>query len=75
MTSSYESSEYLISAIPDTTNYTGLILVDVLHQQDLYLNEKYTTYDFYAYKLKYGDNYTFTKVNANGTIYIYYISI
>ena len=75
MTSSYYSSEYLISVIPDTTNYTGLILADVLHQQDIYLNEKYTIYDFYAYKLKYGDNYTFTKVNANGTIYIYYISI
>ena len=75
MTSSYYSSEYLISVIPDTTNYTGLILADVLHQQDISLNENYTTYEFYAYKLKYGDNYTLTKVNANGTVYIYYISI
>lgn len=75
MTSSYYSSEYLISVIPDTTNYTGLILVDVLHTQNISLNENILTYDFYAYKLKYGDNYTFTKVNANGTVYIYYFSI
>ena len=75
MTSSYYSSEYLISVIPDTTNYTGLILEDVLHQQDIYLNENYTIYVFCAYKLKYGDNYTLTKINANGTAYIYYISI
>lgn len=75
MTSSYYSSEYLISVIPDTTNYTGLILVDVLHTRDISLNENILTYDFYTYKLKYGDNYTFTKVNANGTVYIYYFSI
>ena len=75
MTSSYYSSEYLISVIPDTTNYTGLILADVLHSKDIYLNENYTTYDFYVYKFNYGDNYTFTKANANGTVYIYYISI
>ena len=77
MTSSYYSSEYLISVIPDTTNYTGLILVDVLHTQDISLNENILTYEFYAYKLKYGDNYnyTFTKVNANGIVYIYYFSI
>lgn len=75
MTSSHYSSEYLISVIPDTTNYTGLILLDVLHSKDISLNENYTIYEFYAYKLKYGDNYTFTKVNTNGTAYIYYISI
>lgn len=75
MTSSYYSSEYLISVIPDTTNNAVLILADVLHSKDIYINENYTTYAFYAYNLKYGDNYTFTKVRANGTVYIYYISI
>lgn len=67
-------SEYLISVIPDTTNYTALILADILHQKDISLNKEYTCYIFYTYKINYDDNYTFTKVNADGTVYIYYIS-
>lgn len=85
MTSSYESSEYLISVIPDTTgsstilNTTGgtmLMLVDIAHSHDTYTNEKSTTYLFYAYKVNRTDsNATFTVENASGTVYIYYISI
>lgn len=84
MTSSHESSEYLISVIPDTTgsgilNTTGgtmLMLVDIARSHDTYTNEKSTTYLFYAYKVNRTDsNATFTVENASGTIYIYYISI
>ena len=77
MTSTSESSEYLISVISDTTNYAGLILASILHQKDLYLNEEYTIYVFYAYKISgYTNNiYILTKLNTNGTVYIYYISI
>lgn len=36
MTSSYYSSEYLVSAIPDITNNGALMLAGVMHQQDIY---------------------------------------
>ena len=75
MTSSYNSSEYLINVIPDTTNYAALILADILHQQDTYMNTTITDYVFYAYRISYGDSYTLTTLNANGTAYIYYILI
>lgn len=85
MTSSHESSEYLISVIPDTTgsstilNTTGgtmLMLVDIAHSRDISTNEKFTTYLFYSYKVNHTDsNATFTVENVSGTVYIYYISI
>ena len=75
MTSSYNSSEYLINVIPDTTNNAALILANILHQQDVYMNTAITDYVFYAYRISYSDNYTLTKLNANGTVYIYYILI
>ena len=43
MTSSYYSSEYLISVIPDTANYAALILADILHSRDISSNKNYTT--------------------------------
>lgn len=75
MTSSYYSSEYLVSAIPDITNSTALMLAGVMHQQDTYTNEKFTVYLFYSYNIAYGNNYTLVKTNTTGTMYIYYISI
>lgn len=77
MTSSYYSSEYLISAIPDpgNSNDAALMPAGILYQQDTYTNEKFTVYAFYAYKINYGNTYALTKVNANGTLYVYYISI
>ena len=77
MTSTAYSSEYLINAIPDTTDNTVLKLVDILHARDISMNITITNYIFYAYKLTYDGNnyYKLIQSNASGTVYIYYILI
>lgn len=75
MTSSSYSSEYLINAIPDTTDNTTMILVNVAHSQDTSTNERFTIYLFYTCKINNGNNFTFIRSFMIGTVYIYYISI
>lgn len=75
MTSTDYSSEYLINAIPDTTDNTTMILVNVAHSRYPSTNERYIVYLFYSCKINNSNNFTFIRSPMVGTINIYYISI
>lgn len=72
MTSTAYSSEYLVNVIADSDTYTVLLLTNILHSEDLSLNESYTTYCYYS--IKYDGTLKFTQYPMNGTLYIYFIS-
>ena len=75
MTSSSYSSEYLINAIPDTTDNTTMILVNVAHSRYTSTNEGFIVYLFYSCKINNSNNFTFIRSPMIGIINIYYISI
>lgn len=74
MTSTYYSSEYLINAIPDTTDNVTIVLANVAHSRDVSANERFITYLFYSCKINNGSNFTFIRSPMIGTVNIYYIS-